>query len=310
MSSEPKPRWIGWIPTELLNKIAKTDEEVSLDEISRLKAENAKLLRALQEFKLKNAMAAPPSKPGVPGGPEDVKDAVPPPSYSESESPAEYPHISKSLQAATAPATTQFDPVEKTKPEVNKTKEGVIRATDKSSLIVSVHEYDENIRQEEVAIVDLDEADWWTIVEKPKDTYVNCFTDGSSCEVDVDDDTDCKAEITDLQILQGLGGKFEMIGEEEVHEAISDFLRICLERFPETQRLGPSDMKQLVDGTFKQMHSYDRRTISKLWSWGQFLYTSYGYGKWAMRVYKEPAMARLVATCIYKAASWALVLLF
>jgi len=157
-------------------------------------------------------------------------------------------------------------------------------------------------QKDEVAVVDTKTIEWWTIV--------NPETLGE------DEDKDITLEDSEL------GEPFAVIQQDDVNESIANFLAVSIERHPDAKQLSPAELKQLLDGTFAQMKK--QGTLSHAYGWGMWLYSSYSWGSYVVRIYREPTLVKLVlrAACIlynqpvlipvfarglWSAASWALI---
>lgn len=100
---------------------------------------------------------------------------------------------------------------------------------------------------------------------------------------------------------------YQVVSDKDVLDAIAYFVAQCVVAMPEVQQLDPSKMARMLGGTFEDLR--EKGMISTAWGWGQFLYTTYGWGMTAYDVYREPAMAMMVVTTLWKCCKWLLLLL-
>jgi len=180
--------------------------------------------------------------------------------------------------------------------EVKQTEMPVIDAGSKKTVFVK------SAQKDEVAVVDMKNVEWWTIVNP--DT------------LDVDDDKDISFEDSDL------GDSFAVIQQDDVNESMANFLAVSIERHPDAKQLSPAELKQVLDGTLAQARRQGK--LTQAYGWGMWMYSSYSWGSYVVRIYREPALVKLVlrAACVlyqqpllipvfarglWSAASWALI---
>jgi len=159
-----------------------------------------------------------------------------------------------------------------------------------------------SVQKDEVAVMDLKNVEWWTIV--------NPDTLGD------DENKDITMEASEL------GDSFAVIQQDDVSESMANFLAISIERNPDAKQLSPAELKKILDGTLAQAKRQGK--LTQAYGWGMWLYSSYSWGSYVVRIYKEPALVKLVlrAACvlyqqpilipvfargIWSAASWALI---
>jgi hypothetical protein len=186
-----------------------------------------------------------------------------------------------------------------------------IQAADKRAVVVSTHSpalestFDsldgptagETSVDEEVAVLDLQDIEWWTIVN-PVDEQGNeikpaQLTPGEEEKKNTEDSDD-----------EG----FVVLKERDYVDALADFItKNIREHHPEAARLTPTQLREMLNGTFSDLK--EPGTLGKAWQWGKFMYTTYGWGQTAWSLYQQPAMVRLVASGVFQAATWVLVLI-
>jgi len=157
-------------------------------------------------------------------------------------------------------------------------------------------------QKDEVAVVDMKNVEWWTIV--------NPDTLGA------DDDKDISYEDSEL------GDSFAVIQQDDVNESMASFLAVSIERHPDAKQLSPAELKKILDGTLAQAKK--QGSLSQAYGWGMWLYSSYSWGSYIVRIYREPTLVKLVlqAACVlynqpllipvfarglWSAASWAVI---
>jgi len=151
-------------------------------------------------------------------------------------------------------------------------------------------------------VVDMKNVEWWTIV--------NPDTLGA------DDDKDISYEDSEL------GDSFAVIQQDDVNESMASFLAVSIERHPDAKQLSPAELKKILDGTLAQAKK--QGSLSQAYGWGMWLYSSYSWGSYIVRIYREPTLVKLVlqAACVlynqpllipvfarglWSAASWAVI---
>lgn len=144
----------------------------------------------------------------------------------------------------------------------------------------------ESVVEEEVAVVDLSDSDWWTMINPT-------------------DEEDAKA--AELPTRDQMEDDFVVLNKADTMEALADFISKSIQRhYPEAARLPPDQLRLLLDGTFHELK--DPGKLGKAWQWGKFMYSTYGWGTTIWNLYREPAVVKLVASGVYQAATWILVL--
>jgi len=157
--------------------------------------------------------------------------------------------------------------------------------------------------KDEVAVVDMRDVEWWTIVN-PESLEENRSMDEEASE---------------------LGDSFAVVKEDDVVESMANYVAVSIERNADARKLSPAEMKKVIDGTFAQMKK--QGALSQAYGWGMWLYSSYSWGSYIVRIYREPVLVKLLfnATCIlysqpflipvfakglWSATSWAIVSYF
>lgn len=131
---------------------------------------------------------------------------------------------------------------------------------------------------EEVGVVDLDNVEWWTLVPSPDKP-------GQNVE-------ECS-----------LSGPYVFVEQHDVIEAIGEFVALYMARMPAAQQLSPEDLQGLLSGTFSEFK--EKGVFDNMWSWGRFLYASYGWGMTGLSLYRDPSMALYVMRALWTATKWA-----
>jgi len=152
--------------------------------------------------------------------------------------------------------------------------------------------------EDQVCMVDLTEAEWWTIVDSARDretqrseadTYVECEL---ATESTTDDDE-----------------SYLLVEEKQLGDALSNFVaQAILKKYPEAKTLSEKQLNSLIDSSFNGLK--EPTTVGRYVKYGQMAYTTYGWGMCAWSLYKDPKMIKLAATCAFKAARWVFILLW
>lgn len=130
---------------------------------------------------------------------------------------------------------------------------------------------------DQVGFVPTDDVEWWTLVPK----------DGVS------------------QVEESaLDGPYVFVENSDVVDAMAEFIALSLARIPETSSLSSSRLQQMLSTTFGELR--EKGTLGKLWDWGSFLYTTYGWTTCAIGIYREPAMAIFVLRAVWSFSKWVL----
>ena len=67
--------------------------------------------------------------------------------------------------------------------------------------------------------------------------------------------------------------------------------------------------RRLLDGAVGNLGLKEKPTVTRVYEWGSFAYTTYGWGSYAWQLYRDPAMVHMVAKGVMTAGSWAMWLL-
>jgi len=142
---------------------------------------------------------------------------------------------------------------------------------------------------QEVCVVNLREADWWTVVGDSKSGRKHRDPEYERCELD----NDCDGYV--------------VVKEDDVTQAIAEFIALTLMSYPKAKGLSENELKSMIDTTFSSLN--ERSQLMQMYDWAQFVYTTYGWGSCAIQLYQEPSMVKFVASSTYTMARWALVFL-
>ena len=96
--------------------------------------------------------------------------------------------------------------------------------------------------------------------------------------------------------------------ENDINIVISDFIAQTLKKYPECKSVDMHQLNTMLQNTFSQLR--EPSTFDKIYSWGQFLYSTYGWTSCIYGIYLEPQMAKFIFTNAVSAVKYALVLIF
>jgi len=130
-----------------------------------------------------------------------------------------------------------------------------------------------------VAVMDVNDEDWWEVIEPQT--------------------------LRDPGVSEMLGpdSEYVLVEENEVSKAMSAFVAANLKRYPEAKTVPPAQLKKLLDVSFSSLK--EKGMLLKMYEWGCFAYTSYGWANYAWHLYSDPAMAKLASKWLFTAGSWA-----
>eukprot|EP00462_Mataza_sp_D1_P005303 CAMPEP_0175105386 /NCGR_PEP_ID=MMETSP0086_2-20121207/10419_1 /TAXON_ID=136419 /ORGANISM="Unknown Unknown, Strain D1" /LENGTH=245 /DNA_ID=CAMNT_0016381213 /DNA_START=143 /DNA_END=880 /DNA_ORIENTATION=- len=146
----------------------------------------------------------------------------------------------------------------------------------------SIDDADEE-KQVYVAVMDVNDDEWWEIID-PSAEDLNPVS-----QFDPNQDPDSDED-------------FVVVDEENVSQAMSEFVATALTGFPETQALTPEQLKKMLNGTFSVLA--EKGKIAKAYEWGTFAYSTYKWGAYAWHLYSEPGMIKMVASGIMTAGGY------
>jgi len=187
------------------------------------------------------------------------------------------------------PPTTQPSRFTKVSPDDTE----LLESQSKRAVLVCAPGKDED-EEDEVCVMDLTKAEWWTIVDSERDRKT--LRDESEvnvpCELTSGDDDD----------------SYVMVDDRDLGDALSNFVALSMKRYPEAKTLSPKQLNKLMEQTFGGLKPPS--TVGKIYGWAQLAYSSYGWGCCLWSLYKEPVMVKLAATGALRACSWLLILLW
>jgi len=140
---------------------------------------------------------------------------------------------------------------------------------------------DEDQDEAYVAVMDVEDEDWWEIIDPEKE------------DVEPHDDF-------------GSDSSYVLVEQDELMNAISSFVTAALHPYPEIQDVAPDKLKELLDSAVNNLGMAEKGTAAKMYEWGTFAYTTYGWGSYVWHLYKDPSMVVMVAKGVVSAASWAM----
>ena len=167
---------------------------------------------------------------------------------------------------------------------------------------------------------------WTDIVNKLKSTSnisnkeevcVMNLADKEWCIIDNDQQNDNnpnnnnlnKDKVTSIEPLnEVMDDGYVLVQDQELTEALSDFIARTLKQYPECNALDLPQLEKMLKETFSQLQ--EPSTFTKIYDWGQFLYSTYGWTTCLYGIYMEPQMAKFVFSHVTSAVKYVLVLLF
>jgi hypothetical protein len=157
----------------------------------------------------------------------------------------------------------------------------------RSAIFICKEEQEEEDEGDEgafVAVMDVQDDEWWEIVNPEKDDFEPVPDDDFSKD-----------------------SSYVMVEEEEVMTALASFVAAAIKQYPEAKEVDPQKLKRMIDDTLSTLQ--EKGTVTRAYEWGTFAYTTYGWGSYAWHLYRDPAMVQMVAKGVIKAGSWVMWLL-
>ena len=186
--------------------------------------------------------------------------------------------------SATSPAATSLSPsttAASTSPsagELHTHTRGavVVNNTDESAASCASSEH-------EVAILDLDSEDWWTMISDP---------------------TRDKEAAAQYNIEEG----YVVVRHEDTVDAMAVYLAQVLVNHPHASRLSARELAAVIDKSLRPLEPRRYWLGGRYITYGYYAYLAYSWTATAYSLYRRPWMIKLVATGAVQAASWLLVL--
>jgi len=132
-----------------------------------------------------------------------------------------------------------------------------------------------------VAVMDVNDDEWWEVIDPEKDCA--------------------------LQQPELIDSDYVMVEDKEVLSALSKFVAGTLKGYPESKAIPPAQLKKLLDRSFSTLQ--EKGMIMKMYDWASFAYTSYGWASYGWALYQDPTMLKVVAKWSFSAATWIMFLL-
>jgi len=127
-----------------------------------------------------------------------------------------------------------------------------------------------------VAVMDVNDDEWWEVIDPEKDCA--------------------------LQQPELIDSDYVMVEDKEVLSALSKFVAGTLKGYPEAKDIPPAQLKKLLDRSFSTLQ--EKGMIMKMYDWASFAYTSYGWASYGWALYQDPTMLKMVAKWSFSAATW------
>lgn len=150
--------------------------------------------------------------------------------------------------------------------------------------------------EEQIAIVDLDDVEWWTVVPHPdrldEESEIHPVPSEKIAEqTEIDEDG------------------YVVVKNKDYLSAVSDFIASSMVKSnPKLKTMSPEELKKALNGTFSHMRT-PANLLEKAWYYGNLTYRTYSWSSCAWSLYRNERLVRLVATGVFKTASWVMVLL-
>ncbi|CEO99919.1 Uncharacterized protein PBTT_07224 [Plasmodiophora brassicae] len=110
---------------------------------------------------------------------------------------------------------------------------------------------------------------------------------------------------TDLMSAPFDDEAFVVVDKADAVEAMAEFIAASLAKLPQTRNVPARSLQGMLTSAFVDIRGGG--TLSRLWSWGSFFYTTYGWTTTAIGIYREPAVAYILLRTIWKAVRWAII---
>ena len=136
--------------------------------------------------------------------------------------------------------------------------------------------------EHEVAILDLDDTSWWTLVDPARD----------------------KEAAAEYNIEEG----YVVVRHEDTVDAMAVYLAQVLVNHPHASRLSARELAAVIDKSLRPLEPRRYWPGGQYITYGYYAYLAYSWTATAYSLYRRPWMIKLVATGAVQAASWLLVL--
>lgn len=132
-----------------------------------------------------------------------------------------------------------------------------------------------------VAVMDVNDDEWWEVIDPEKD---------------------CAMKQPEL-----IDSDYVLVEDKQVISALSQFVARTLKSYPESKAVPPAQLKKLLDQSFSTLQ--EKGMMMKVYDWASFAYTSYGWASYGWALYQDPTVLKMVAKWSFSAASWIIFLL-
>jgi len=128
--------------------------------------------------------------------------------------------------------------------------------------------------EEEIAVFDLQDAEWWVVVPHP-DREGEELKSAPPPPVDPAEDED----------------GFVVVKNKDSLAAISDFIAGMMAKHPEINQLSPEQLRAMLEGSIGELK--DPGTMGRVWQYTRSAYTIYGWSSTAWGLYKDQTLLRI-----------------
>lgn len=146
--------------------------------------------------------------------------------------------------------------------------------------------------EEEVAIFDVSQADWWYVVPHP-DRVNEELVAAPQTPLDPAEDED----------------GFVLIKSNDSLTALGEFISHMMAKHPDVARLSPEQVRSMIEQSLVDRGITEPSATGKLWRWGSQAYSIWSWSSTFYGFYKDQTAIRMVAAGVIKAATWSCVFL-
>jgi len=82
------------------------------------------------------------------------------------------------------------------------------------------------------------------------------------------------------------GERYALVDDHDIMDAVAEFSALCVQFHPQAKDLTPTQLNTMLTQSFSTLKKPG--LLTRIWRWGNFAYSCYGWGQYAFYVYQSP----------------------
>jgi len=80
--------------------------------------------------------------------------------------------------------------------------------------------------------------------------------------------------------------RYAVIDDHDIMDAVAEFSALCVQFHPQAKDLTPTQLNTMLTQSFSTLKTPG--LLTRIWRWGNFAYSCYGWGQYAFYLYQSP----------------------